>query len=171
MFPPFWGFPTSANPLLEEIQRELDRMRGRWDAGFRTMLNSDRPLVARTPADVVYSNDKMLLHYRPIVDRPYPVPLLIVPSLLSRSHLLDLMPGRSMVEYLVGQGIDVYLINWGTPGPEDRSTTFDQYITGYLRRAVQRVRALSGQQQISLLGYSMGRLYRDLQRALPTLCW
>ena len=73
-------------------------MRGRWNAGFRTMLNSDRPLVARTPADVVYSNDKMLLHYRPIVDRPYPVPLLIVPSLLNRSDLLDLMPGRSLVE-------------------------------------------------------------------------
>ena len=166
MFPPLWGFPTSANPLLEEIQRELDRMRGRWDAGFRTMLNSDRPLVARTPADVVYSNDKMLLHYRPIVDRPYPVPLLIVPSLLNRSYLLDLMPGRSLVEYLVGQGIDVYLINWGTPGPEDRSTTFDQHITGYLRRAVQRVRALSGQQQISLLGYSMGGVFTAIFSAL-----
>ena len=166
MFPPFWGFPTSANPLLEEIQRELDRMRGRWDAGFRTMLNSDQHLVARTPADVVYSNDKMLLHYRPVVEHPYPVPLLVVPSLLSRSYLLDLMPGRSLVEYLVGQGIDVYLINWGTPGPEDRSTTFDQYITGYLRRAVQRVRALSGQQQISLLGYSMGGVFTAIFSAL-----
>jgi len=166
MFPPFWGFPTSANPLLEEIQRELDRMRGRWDAGFRTMLNSDRHRAARTPADVVYSNDKMLLHYRPVVERPYPVPLLVVPSLISRSDLLDLMPGRSMVEYLVGQGIDVYLINWGTPGPEDRSTTFDQYITGYLRRAVQRVRALSGQQQISLFGYSMGGVFTAIFSAL-----
>ncbi len=167
MFPPFWGFPTSANPLLEEIQRELDRMRNRWDVGFRTLLNADRHPVACTPADVVYDKDNLqLLHYHPVVDHPYPVPLLIVPSLLSRSDLLDLMPGRSLVEYLVGQGIDVYMINWGTPRPEYRSTTFDQYITGNLRRAVQRVCAQSGQQQISLLGYSMGGVFTAIFSAL-----
>jgi polyhydroxyalkanoate synthase len=60
------------------------------------------------------------------------------------------------VEYLVGRGIDVYMLDWGVPGPEDRSTTFDQYVTGYLRRAVQRVRNLSGQERIMLLGYSIG---------------
>ena len=48
------------------------------------------------------------------------------------------------------------------PGPEDRSTTFDNYIMGYLRRVVQRVRSLSGQERINLLGYSIGGTFNEV---------
>lgn len=157
MFSPFWNISSSSTTALQELQQELIRLRGRCDVAFNLLLDADPRRVAQTPADVVYAEGRLrLLRYRPIVSQPWPVPLVVIPSLISRYYVLDLLPGRSMVEFLVAQGIDVYLLDWGVPRQEDRSTTFDQYITGYLRRAVQRVRVASGQDQVSLLGYSMG---------------
>jgi polyhydroxyalkanoate synthase len=156
MFPSFWGFPPATDAMLQHAQRELERMRERFDMAFRAVLDPTSA-AERTPADVVYHDHRIrLLHYHPLVERSHPIPLLIVPSLIGRPYLLDLAPGRSLVEALLRQGLDVYLLDWGVPVREDRFITLDQYITGYLRRAVRRVCALSGQNRISLLGYSMG---------------
>ncbi len=57
---------------------------------------------------------------------------------------------------MLEQGFDVYLLDWGTPAPEDRNTTFDDYVTEYLRRAVRRVLRTSGADQVSMLGYCIG---------------
>ena len=167
MFSRLWSVPPATNAVLQQLQGELERMQDRFGAVFKTMLTADPQSVAQTPADVVYTEGKLrLLRYHPVANNIAPVPLLIVPSLLNRYYLLDLMPGRSLVEYLVSRGLDVFLIDWGAPGPEDRSTTFDQYITGYLRRATQRVRSLSKQQRVSLLGYSMGGTFTAIFGAL-----
>ena len=157
MFPPFWGMPPTTSAMLEQIQRELGQMTERFDGTFRRLIGTHPVAVAQTPAEVVHTDNKLrVLRYQPVVERPHPVPLLIVPSLINRYYIFDLQPGKSMVEYLLSQGIDVYMIDWGEAGPEDRFVTFDHYITGYLRRIVQRVRTLSGQDRISLLGYSVG---------------
>ena len=55
----------------------------------------------------------------------FKTPLLLVPSLINRHYVLDLMPGKSFAEYFVAQGHDVWCIDWGTPGDEDRYVTFD----------------------------------------------
>ena len=135
-----------------------------FEAAFRSMLGGDPSPIAQTPSEVVYAENKVrLLHYLPTppeangnAQQVSQVPLLIVPSLLYRYSILDLTPGASLVEYLVDHGVDLYLLDWGTPGREDRYVTFDQYITGYLRRAVQRIRRRTGEDWISLLGYSLG---------------
>jgi polyhydroxyalkanoate synthase len=153
--------------MLEQFQHELTRMLAHFDATFNALLTLDPRAVAQTPAEVVYTENKLrLLHYRPVVAQPTAVPLLIVPSVLYNASILDLMPGNSLVEYLVSRGIDVYLLDWGTPGREDRFVTFDQYLTGYLRRVVQQVRIRSGQERISLLGYSLGGTFAAIFSAL-----
>lgn len=165
MFPPFWGLAQSG--MLPQMQREMERLAERFDAAFRAMLALDERIAGKTPADVVYAeHTARLLHYRPMVAQPQPVPLLIVPSLLTRYYALDLMPGQSLVEYLVRQGLDVYLLDWGTPDVASRFITFDQYITGYVRRAVQHVQQRSGQTQISILGYSLGGTFASIYSAL-----
>src|SRR5690348_9749511 len=112
-----------------------------FEAAFRSMLGTGSAPIAQTPSEVVYAENKLrLLHYTPVVERPARVPLLIVPSPLYRYSILDLVPGSSLVGYLVQHGIDVYLLDWGIPGRADRYVTFDQYVNSYLRRAVQRVR-------------------------------
>ena len=52
---------------------------------------------------------------------PVPGPLLLVYALIDRPFILDLIPGNSFVEYLVEQGFDVYLLDWGIPSDRSRS--------------------------------------------------
>jgi polyhydroxyalkanoate synthase len=69
---------------------------------------------------------------------------------------MDLMPGASLVEYLVEEGYDVFMLDWGTPGEEDADLDFDGYVFGYMPRVVKQVVKHSGASHTTLLGYCMG---------------
>jgi polyhydroxyalkanoate synthase len=116
-----------------------------------------RPEVGVTPAEVVFSENKWrLLRYDARPGGPaYRHPILMVPSLINRHYVLDLMPGKSMAEWLVKRGHDVFCIDWGTPGPEDRYLDLRDIADLYLGRAVRVATRLSGQRP-NLLGYCMG---------------
>ena len=92
-------------------------------------------------------------------------PLLLVPSLINRWYVLDLRAGASVVEALVGAGIDVYAIDWGVPADEDRYTSWDD-VVGRLRRMVRRVQRHSGSRELGLLGYCMGGTLAAIHTAL-----
>ncbi|MEM9454838.1 MAG: alpha/beta fold hydrolase [Myxococcota bacterium] len=92
-------------------------------------------------------------------------PLLIVPSLINKWYVLDLRPGASVVEALVGAGLDVFCLDWGVPRDEDRYLEWDD-IVARLDRAVRRVRRLTGAGQVGLLGYSMGATLGAIEAAL-----
>jgi polyhydroxyalkanoate synthase subunit PhaC len=116
------------------------------------------PKVGVTPADVVHRENKWrLLRY---AARPegltFATPLLLVPSLINRHYVLDLLPGKSFAEYLVGQGHDVYCIDWGTPGDEDRYLDFDQICDRYLGRAIRVAVRAAGSERAHVLGYCLG---------------
>ena len=64
-------------------------------------------------------------------------PFLLVPSLINRWYVLDLGPGRSLIEWLVAQGHEVFCIDWGTPGAEDRYLTWDDIAGRYIGRALR----------------------------------
>jgi polyhydroxyalkanoate synthase subunit PhaC len=122
------------------------------------MVKRPKPAVGQTLADSVHQENKwQLLRYRA---RPeglaYKTPILLVPSLINRHYVLDLMPGKSFVEYLVDQGHDVYIIDWGTPTAEDRYLSFDDICDVYLGRAVRKAARLSGVSKVHLLGYCLG---------------
>ena len=122
-------------------------------------LLAGRPDVGTTPADVIHRENKWkLLRYRPTpgAESMPGSPILLVPSLINRHYVLDLMPGKSFVEYLLGRGHDVYIIDWGTPTAEDRYLTFDEICHGYIGRAVGRVARRSPTGKINLLGYCLG---------------
>jgi polyhydroxyalkanoate synthase len=84
------------------------------------------------------------------------VPLLLVYALINKPYILDLTPGNSLVEYLVNRGFDVYLLDWGTPGYEDKSMKLDDYVLDYIPRAVRKVLRTSKADEVSILGYCMG---------------
>jgi polyhydroxyalkanoate synthase len=113
------------------------------------------PPVGTTPHDVVFAENKWrLLRYRG--KRSKKTPLLLVPSLINRHYVLDLLPGKSLAGYLASEGHDVYCIDWGTPGDEDRYLTLDDIWHRYLGRAVRRTIQTSGAKQTHMLGYCMG---------------
>ncbi len=115
-----------------------------------------RPPVGSTPADVVHRENKWrLLRYRSeaVV---HETPVLLVPSLINRHYVLDLLPGKSFVEHLVGQGFDVFCIDWGTPADEDRYLTFDDIADRYIGRAIRVASSFGARGKAHVLGYCMG---------------
>lgn len=123
-----------------------------------TLWARPKPQVGVTPADVFWQENKWkLLRYRA---RPegisHQTPVLLVPSLINRHYVLDLMPGKSFAEYLVAQGFDVFCIDWGTPGDEDRYVTFDDVVDGALGRAIRKVSSTVAHDRTHVLGYCMG---------------
>ncbi|MFB6350196.1 MAG: alpha/beta fold hydrolase, partial [Bradymonadaceae bacterium] len=114
--------------------------------------------VDSTPSDVVHEeNQWRLLRYRAGEGgREHKTPLVIVPSLINRHYVLDLLPGRSFVEYMVEQGHDIYLIDWGRPEPENRYLDFDTICDTYLRRARKVAARMSGVEKAHLMGYCLG---------------
>jgi polyhydroxyalkanoate synthase len=125
--------------------------------------------VGLTPREQVWALNKTTL-YRYVPRRPpeerYPVPLLLVFAAINRPFLLDMRPGNSFVEFMLDQGFDVYMLDWGEPGPEDADMRLDDYGAEYLPRAVRRVLADSGADEVSILGYCLGALIVLLYAAL-----
>ena len=116
------------------------------------------PPVGTTPSDVVHHENKWrLLRYR---SRPqgiaHPTPVLLVPSLINRHYVLDLLPNKSFAQFLVSQGFDVSIIDWGTPGDEDRYLTFDDITDRYLGRALRVATQNANAARAHVLGYCLG---------------
>ena len=93
-----------------------------------TRVMTTKALIAQTPKELVWTLNKAKLYrYIPVLppEARHPVPLLLVFALMNRPSILDLRPGHSFVEYMVGHGYDVYLLDWGVPGLEDKDLKFD----------------------------------------------
>jgi polyhydroxyalkanoate synthase len=150
--------PTVPSPqaVLDRVRRDVERNALRARNGIKLVAGVDRPGVGLTPKDVVWRRGRsQLWHYRNENVR-YSPPLLIVFSLISRSFILDLTPGNSFVEQLLEAGFDVYLIDWGVPDERDAQNTLEDYVDDYIPAAVERIRELSGCDQINLFGYCFG---------------
>jgi polyhydroxyalkanoate synthase len=127
------------------------------------------PALGVSPADVVHSENKWrLLRYRaPEGAAPrLETPVLLVPSLINRHYVLDLVPKKSFVEFAVGRGHDVFLIDWGTPEDEDRYVTFDDVADHYVGRAVRKAAKLAGAEKTHVLGYCMGGTLATIHAAV-----
>lgn len=120
-----------------------------------------------TPRELIYTRDLIkLYHYTPVCDEIYRVPLLLVMSLVSKPYIFDLARGQSLIEFLVGRGHDVYLIDWGTPRPEHARLTFADYILDFLPDCVERVAADCGERDLTMVGYCLGGTMAAMYAAL-----
>jgi polyhydroxyalkanoate synthase len=148
------GSPDEVGALLQEnYDRMLDSSR-KW----AELLTFDPdPQTGMTPKDVVWRKNKARL-YRYVNNQgiKHKTPLLMIYALINKPYILDLIPGMSLVEYLVEQGFDVYMLDWGDWEWEDRDLSFCDLIDNYITRAVRKVAQISESSEISLLGYCMG---------------
>jgi len=149
----------------EQVRRGL----ARYARGVKVVADSLEAPVGQTPRETVWALNKAKLH-RYVPTQPeeerHRVPLLLVYALINKPFIFDLAPGRSYVEYMIDQGFDVYLLDWGAPGPEDRRTTFDDYVTEYLHRAVRKMLRVSGASEFTMLGYCLGATLAAVYAAL-----
>ena len=125
--------------------------------------------IAQTPKQLVWTLNKAKLYrYIPVLpnEERHPVPLLMVFALMNRPYILDLRPGHSFVEYMVKQGYDLYLLDWGVPGLEDKNLKFDDYTLEYMPRAIRKMKAISGVEEFSMLGWCIGAILATVYSAL-----
>src|SRR3954471_15245695 len=143
--------------LLARANRDLERSYLRARNGVRYVRGTHRPKLGATPKDVLWRRDRAeLWHYRGTAPLRYEQPVLIVTSLVSRSYILDLLPGSSSVEFLREQGHDVFMVDWGIADELDAGNTFETYVDEYLPRAIDAVVRETGCREITLAGYCLG---------------
>lgn len=146
------------NLALIDNQRKLLK-------GMEILLKPPDITVGTTPSEIVYTEDDMkLLHYIPVVEKPYPVPVLIVYAFVNRYYILDLQPDKSVINKLLNEGFDVYIIDWGYPSGADRYLTLDDYVNGYINSAVDKIREWSEMDRITLFGVCQGGLFPQCMR-------
>jgi polyhydroxyalkanoate synthase subunit PhaC len=151
--------------LVSRVNKDVERSLLRARNGVRYVRGSYRGRTGATPKDVVWQRDKAeLWRYRNGTVR-YGPPVLIVHSLVSRSYILDLRPGSSLVEYLTGAGLDVFLLDWGVPDELDADNDLERYVDWYLPRAIAAVRRETGSDEVTLAGYCLGGVLAALYAA------
>jgi polyhydroxyalkanoate synthase subunit PhaC len=123
--------------------------------------------IATTPYEVVYEEDRVKLkHYPPIAETRVKTPLLMVYALINRETMLDLQPGRSVVQNVLKEGIDLYMIDWGYPTRKDRHLGIDDHVNGYLNNIVDFIRERHNIPKINLMGICMGGSFCIMYSAL-----
>ena len=160
---------TSEKPtcVSDDLVVALERIAANTKTWNRLMTTKAK--IGQTPKELVWTlNKAKLYHYVPVVpaEQRHPIPLLLVFAIMNRPHVLDLRPGHSFVAYMLERGYDIYLLDWGVPGPEDKHTTFDDYTLEYLPRAIRKLKAKTGSAEFSILGWCLGALISTLYAAL-----
>jgi len=125
--------------------------------------------IAQTPKQLVWALNKAKLYrYVPMVpeEQRHPVPLLLVFAVMNRPYILDLRPGHSYVEFMLKKGYDLFLLDWGAPGPEDKNMDFGDYTLEYLPRAIRKMKTVSKVEEFSLLGWCIGAIISTVYAAL-----
>jgi polyhydroxyalkanoate synthase len=151
--------------LVARINRDVERSLLRARNGVRYVRGTHRPKVGATPKEVVWKRGKAeLWRYRNGTVR-YAPPVVIVHSLVSRSYILDLRPGNSLVEYLTNAGLDVFMLDWGVPDELDADNDLERYVDWYIPRALAAVRRETGCEEVTLAGYCLGGVMAALYAA------
>jgi polyhydroxyalkanoate synthase len=153
---------------LDNAMKEAEKARGKFNKAIElALINPPDVEVGATPHEVIFTENKLrLLHYHPVVKKTHPVPLIMIFALVNRPYILDLKPGRSVVEVLLNKGIDVYLIDWGSPGDEDKNLGLNHYVNRYINKVIKKVKSDSGSDEVSVLGYCMGGTMSAMYAAL-----
>jgi polyhydroxyalkanoate synthase len=134
-----------------------------------TQAVTTRVSIAQAPKELIWALNKAKLYrYVPVVpeEQRHPVPLLLVFALMNRPYILDLRHGHSFVEFMVKSGYDLYLLDWGVPGIEDKDLKFDDYTLDYLPRAIRKLKAVAGVEEFSMLGWCIGAILATVYAAL-----
>ncbi len=155
---------ATAIPTLPEQLIEMEDK-------LRTLARvlTTKAAIAQTPREVVWTLNKAKLYrYTPLLppEERHQTPLLLVFALMNRPSILDLRPGHSFVEFMLTRGYDVYLLDWGSPGIEDKDLRLGDYTLEYMPRAIRKMKAISGSDEFSMLGWCIGAILTTIYAAL-----
>jgi polyhydroxyalkanoate synthase subunit PhaC len=112
--------------------------------------------LAATQGAVVYRDEVCeVIQYTPTTPMVRARPVVVIPPQINKYYFLDLAPGRSLVEYVVGRGIPVFMISWRNPGREQGDWDLDIYAAAALR-AIDVGRDIAGSDDVNVLSFCAG---------------
>jgi poly[(R)-3-hydroxyalkanoate] polymerase subunit PhaC len=157
----------SVDLILSKLAEEAEKAGESVQKASDVLLQPLETEIAVTPYDVVYEEDRVKLkHYKPTVDIQLKTPLLVVYALINRETMLDLQPGRSVVQNFMQEGIDLYMIDWGYPARKDKYLTIDDHVNGYMDNIINFIRDRHHLDKIHLMGICMGGTFCVIYAAL-----
>ena len=148
--------PPSLEEMQASVQQFVENTIARAQKGYQ-LANAAPQAVGLTPKEVLYTRGTLrLYHYEPQCDEVYRIPVLLVMATTNRAFIFDLAPGRSMIEHMLQQGFDVYVIDWEPPTMAERGLTLKDYTQEFIPTCVEKVQADCGEEDLSIIGYCMG---------------
>lgn len=155
------------NKTMNTIAENSEMMWNFMDDASDVLLGDLDTEIAQTPYEVVYQQDRMKLkYYESKAGTKLKTPLLIVYALINRETMLDLQPGRSVVNTFLDNGIDIYMIDWGYPTRKDRFMSIDDHVNVYMDDVVDFIRERENVPQVNLMGICMGGSFCVMYSAL-----
>ncbi|WP_296248777.1 class II poly(R)-hydroxyalkanoic acid synthase [Pseudomonas sp. UBA4194] len=114
--------------------------------------------LAVTPGAVVFRNEVLeLIQYKPMSEKQYAKPLLIVPPQINKFYIFDLSPANSFVQYALKNGLQTFMVSWRNPDARHRDWGLSSYVAA-LEEALNVCRAITGAREVNLLGACAGGL-------------
>lgn len=152
---------------LTTTLQEFEKLNEKFYKGLENMMGVEDVEIAPTPKEEIFAQDTMkLYHYLPIQEERTKTPLLISYALVNRQTMMDLQSDRSLIQKLLDDGLDVYMIDWGYARPMDRYTTMEDYIDGYINTCVDIIRERHKLKKINLMGVCQGGTFSAIYSAL-----
>lgn len=146
-----------AKKLLDKLKVDFEEIVANYDEGMKIILNTPNPEVGLTPKETIYEERRLKLYrYKSTAQKKHKTPLLMIPSLINGYYILDLLPDYSLVNFLVKEGFDIYIIDWTEPEYDEKDIPFDYYINGYIDNCVEKIRNLNNIEKLNILGYCIG---------------
>ncbi|MFZ6046801.1 class II poly(R)-hydroxyalkanoic acid synthase [Pseudomonas sp. CR3202] len=113
--------------------------------------------IATTPGAVVFRNELLeLIQYKPMSEKQFRHPLLIVPPQINKYYIFDLSPEKSFVQYALKNGLQVFMVSWRNPDVRHRECGLSNYVEA-LKEAVDACHAITGS-KVNLVGACAGGL-------------
>ena len=113
--------------------------------------------MAATPGKVIYRNELIeLIQYAPQTDKVYDRPLLVSPPWINKYYIMDLAPGRSLLEWAVKNHRTVFVISYKNPDESMRGITMDDYLHKGPLSALDVVCEVTGAEKVDVMGLCLG---------------
>ena len=113
--------------------------------------------VATTEGAVVFENEFFqLIEYKPLTDKVYERPFLMVPPCINKFYILDLQPANSLIRYAVAEGHHTFVVSWRNPDASMQDKTWDDYVEGGVIKAITTVQDVTGADKLNTLGFCVG---------------
>jgi polyhydroxyalkanoate synthase len=145
-----------SHQLKGGIKKAVDKLKKRGVNGWKVLTSPPKAGGVSKKVTIAKRGTMNLDHYMPTAKEVYRTPLFFVMATTNRSYILDLLPGQSMIEYLLGRGYDIYVLDWTEPSVSENHLQIEDYVSDFIPHCINLIKSRSGEQAVSLIGYCMG---------------